>query len=130
MGLIVNIEKIEKIYTHKVRQSFFVKYNEGKPEKRIFFGLIRLEKEQKPYWRHSYDTNYDTREELVEYNSNKFFINYDALLECSVWEKPYLYIVMTHGENITLYYNSQEELQETLDEIMNQSNGNLVIINK
>jgi hypothetical protein len=130
MGLIVNIEKIEKIYTHKPRQSFFVKYNEGKPEKRIFFGLIRLEKEIKPYWRHSYDANYDTREELVDYNSDKFFINYDALFECSIWEKPHLYIVISNGENITLYYNSYEDLQEKLDEIMNQSNGNLVIINK
>jgi hypothetical protein len=130
MGLIVNVEKIEKIYTHKARQSFYVRYNEGKPEERIFFGLIRLEKEQKPYWRHSYDDNYDTREDLVSSNSDKYYINDEALFEYSVWEKPHLYIVMSHAKDVTIYFDSYEELQEKLDEIMNQSNGNLVIINK
>lgn len=125
----INSSKIEKIYITKARQSMMARYILGKPEKYTFFGLIKKQDEVKPHWNYSwYGENYNTREELVEKNSSVCFINEEALFEKSVWEKPNMYIVMSHSDNITIHYDSYDELMSNL-KLITDSNPNLVIIN-
>lgn len=126
MGLVLNIDKIEKIYTHKAKQSR-ISYYLGQPEKYTFFGLIKTQDEIKPYWSAWHGEIYSTREELVDAHT-EYFINDDEPFENSVWVKPCLYIVMQHSDNITLHYDSYEELNEKLTMIINQSKSNLIII--
>jgi hypothetical protein len=130
MALVINIDKIEKIYTYKPKQAPYVKYNEGQPEKRVFFGLIKIENEIEPYWRCSSRSKYDTREDLVDADcSNKYYINNDVLYENSIWEKSRLYIVMSHSDNVSVYYDSDEEMVEKLNDIISESKRSLMIIN-
>ena len=127
MGLVLNIDKIEKIYTHKAKQVNRISYKLGQPEKYTFFGLIKTQGEIKPHWSGWYGEHYPTREEFVDANT-EYFINDEVLFENSVWEKPHMYIVMSHSDNFTLYYDSYEELNEKLTTIINESKKNLMVI--
>jgi hypothetical protein len=130
MALVINIDKIEKIYTHKAKQAPYVYYNEGQPEKRVFFGLIKIENEIEPHWRCSYYSRYDTREDLVGADcSDEYFIKNDVLYENSIWQKSYLYIIMSHSDNVSVYYDSDEEMIEKLNKIILESKKNLMVIN-
>ena len=131
MTLVINIDKIEKIYTHKAKQAPYVKYNEGQPEKRVFFGLIKIENKIEPYWRCLNRSKYDTREDLVDADcSNKYYIKNDVLYENSIWLKSYLYIVMSHSDNVSVYYDSDEEMIEKLNKFILEYKKNLIVINK
>lgn len=127
MGLILNIDKIEKIYTHKPKQAYRVSYDLGQPEKYTFFGLIKTQDEIKPHWSVWYGETYSTREQIIEAHT-EYFINDEVLFENSIWEKPHMYIVMSHSDNVTLYYDSYEELNEKLTTIINESKRNLMVI--
>ena len=129
MGLIVNIDKIEKIYTYEAKQAPYVQYVEGQSEKRVFFGLIKKQDEVKPHWV-SYNTGICySREDLIKADcSNKYYINNEVLYENSIWQKPYINIVMSHSENITVYYDSYDELLAKVNKIVLQSTKNLMII--
>jgi hypothetical protein len=127
MGLILNIDKIEKIYTHKAKQSNRISYDLGQPEKYTFFGLIKTQDEIKPHWSGWYGESYPTREKFVDANT-EYFINDEVLFENSIWEKPHMYIVMSHSDNVTIYYDSYEELNEKLTTIINESKRNLMVI--
>lgn len=129
MALVINIDKIEKIYTHKPKQAPYVKYNEGQPEKRVFFGLIKIENKIEPYWRCLYRSKYDTREDLVDADCYKYYIKNDVLYENSIWEKSHLSIVMSHSDKVLVYYDSDEEMIEKLNEIISESKRTLMIIN-
>lgn len=130
MGLVINIDKIEKIYIHKAIQAKYVNYIESKPEKRNFFGWVK-QKEVKTHWCDRYNRKYDTREDLInKYCSNKYYINHEVLYENSIWEKASLYIVMSHSDNVIVCYDSDEELQEKLNDIISESKRNLMIINE
>jgi hypothetical protein len=130
MGLIVNIDKIEKIYTYKAKQAPYVGYVEGQSEKRVFFGLIKKQSEVKPHWE-SYTTGVCySREDLIDAdNLNKYYINNEVLYEHSIWQKPYINIVMSHSENVTVYYDSYDELLDKVNKIISQSVKNLMVIN-
>ena len=117
MTLVINIDKIEKIYTHKAKQAPYVIYNEGQPEKRVFFGLIKIENKIEPYWR-------------CLYRLNKYYIKNDVLYENSIWEKSRLYIVMSHSDNVSVYYDSDEEMIEKLNKFILEYKKNLIVINK
>lgn len=127
MGLILNIDKIEKIYIHKPKQAYRVSYNLGQPEKYTFFGLIKTQDEIKPHWCRWDGESHKTREEVVDAHT-EYYINDDEPFENSVWVKPCMYIVMSHSDNVTLYYDSYEELNEKLTTIINESKSNLVVI--
>jgi hypothetical protein len=130
MALVINVDKIEKIYTHKAKQAPYVYYNEGQPEKRVFFGLIKIENEIEPHWRCLYHSRYDTREDLVGADcSDEYFIKNDVLYENSIWQKSYLYIIMSHSDNVSVYYDSDEEMIEKLNKIILESKKNLMVIN-
>lgn len=125
MGLIINADKVEKIYVHKAKKSHFIFYN-AEPDKYTFFGLIRIEKAKKQRW-WAWPGEFETREQLIENNEN-YFINYSEKYENSIWEKAKLYIVMSHSDNIQLHYNTDEEMNNTIDKIIEASKHNLIVI--
>ena len=130
MGLVINVDKIEKIYVHKAKKANRPRYREGSPAKYCFFGLIKYESEVKPHWTYWGD-EYETREDFMNRetcSNNKFFINHEELYEESIWENAFLYIIMSHSDNITLYYNTYEEMMSVLDGIIKKSKSNLMII--
>jgi len=131
MGLVINVDKIEKIYVHNAKQApRNIRYHEAKREIRKFFGLIKVSDAVEAHWSDIWGRSYQSREELIKDNScpTKYFINDEALYEYSIWEKPNLYIIMSHSENITTYYDSLEEMNTKLNEIIQQSNKNLMVI--
>lgn len=128
MGLIINADKIEKIYITKTRQAPYVSFYEATPNKYIFFGLIKSESAKSEYWRLNWEGRFETRQDLVNNNPKKFYINDDALFHCSIWEKPNLYIVMSKSDNFTRYYDTIEELNKSVDDIINASKNNLIVI--
>jgi hypothetical protein len=127
MTLVINVDKIEKIYAHKAKQATFVKYVEYSPAKYCFFGLIRCEAEDEGHWWINWDGRYQHREDVIDKNT-KYYINRDALYENSIWEKPYLYIVMSHSDNITKHYETYEQMMVELNKMVEASNANLMII--
>lgn len=127
MKLILNVDKIEKIYAHDKKQAKIVKYVEYSPAKYCFFGLIRCEPENEAHWWVNWDVRYQNREDIID-KHDKYFINHDALYENSIWEKPYLYIVMSHSDNITKYYESYEDMMIEVGEIIKTTNNNLMVI--
>jgi hypothetical protein len=130
MGLIVNVDKIQKIYTHKANQARLVRFIDDKPEKKGFFGRIKQEA-VKAHWSSYYD-NYDTREDFISNSceKGKYFINHDVLYEYSIWVRPYIYIIMSNSEPITIYFDTYEELTEKVKDIIEQSRNNLMVINE
>jgi hypothetical protein len=129
MGLIINVDKIEKIYIIKTRQATYVRHIEDEPEKRGFFGCIK-QKEVKAHW-WDYYGKYDTREDLINSDcSKKYYINNDVLYENSIWEKDSIYIIISHNNTITLYFDTYEELTQKVNDMVVQSNNNLMVINE
>ena len=131
MGLVINVDKIEKIYVHNAKQATRnIRYYEAKREIRKFFGLIKVSDAVEAHWSDIWGRSYQSREELIKANScsTKYFINDEVLYENSIWEKPHLYIIMSHSENISTYYDSVEEMNDKLNEIIQQSNKNLMVI--
>jgi hypothetical protein len=126
MALVINVDKIEKIYVHKTRQARMVRYVEYSPAKYCFFGLIKYEPANEAYWWCAFD-KYQNREDLVDENSN-FYINDEVLYENSIWEKPHMYIVMSHSENVTTHYETYEQMMLALDKMVEASKNNLMVI--
>jgi len=126
MALIVNVDKIEKIYVHKTRQARMVNYVEYSPAKYCFFGLIKYEPANEAYWNYPY-YKYQNREDLVDKIST-LYINDEVLYENSIWEKPHLYIVMSHSENVTTHYETYEQMMGALDKMVEASKNNLIVI--
>jgi hypothetical protein len=124
----INSSKIEKIYITKARQSRNLKFVEGEYEKYTFFGLIKKQDEIKPHWSGWWGETFNTREEVIEQYHSECFINEEVLFENSIWEKPHMYIVMSHSDDITIHYDSYDELMSNL-KLITDSNLNLVIIN-
>jgi hypothetical protein len=127
MSFIVNSSKIEKIYTHNARQSNRFKYVEGESEKYTFFGLIKTRDEIKPHWSGWWGETYYTLEDLINEYSSEYFINKEVLFEYSVWEKPHIDIIMSKSSDITIYYDTHDELTEAV-KFITESNPNLVVI--
>jgi hypothetical protein len=127
MTLIINVDKIEKIYVHKVRQARMVRYVEYSPAKYCFFCLIKYEPSVDAYWYHSFDSRYQNREDFVDKNSD-YYINDEVLYEYSIWEKPHLYIVMSHSENVSTHYETYEQMMLALDKMVEASKNNLMVI--
>ena len=130
MELVVNVDKIEKIYIHKAKQAKYVYYIEAEPEKRNFFGWIK-QKEVEEHWFSWYSsTKYRTREDLINGSceKNKYFINDDVLYEQSIWEKASIYIIMSNSDPIKLYFDTYEELNQKVNDIIAQSKSNLMVI--
>ena len=130
MGLVVNVDKIEKIYTHKAKQAKYVNYIKAKPEIKNFFGCIKQKKVEE-YWYSWYSTaKYRTREDLINNSceKGKYFINDEVLYEQSIWENPFIYIIMSNGDPITLYFDTYEELTQKVNDIIAQSKNNLMVI--
>lgn len=130
MGLVVNVDKIQKIYTHKAKQAKFVYYVEAKPEKRNFFGWLTREAVEEHWFSMYTRFKYRTREELINDSSQKgkYFINDEVLYEQSIWEKPVIYIIMSNSDPITLYFDTYEELTQKVNDMIKQSNNNLMVI--
>jgi hypothetical protein len=130
MGLVINVDKIEKIYVNKARQAKYIRYNKAEREIRKFFGLIKVIDAVEAHWSGYWGEKYQSREELIKANScsTKYFINDEVLYENSIWEKPHLYIIMSNSENVTTYYDSIEEMNDKLNETIEQSNKNLMVI--
>lgn len=127
MTLVINVDKIEKIYVHKTRQARMVRYVEYSPAKYYFFGLIRYEPSDEAHWYRSFDGRYQNREDLVDKISD-YYINDEVLYENSIWEKPHLYIVMSHSENVTTHYETYEQMMAALDKMVEASKNNLMVI--
>ncbi len=127
MKLIINVDKVEKIYINKPKQSS-VKLVKSKPEIYTFFGLIKIASETKQYWYYPFSGNFTTREEVISEDSYRLYINKETLYESSIWEKANIYIVMSRTENIRMYYDTIDELNKTIDNIIASSKNNLVII--
>lgn len=127
MGLVINVDKIEKIYVHKTKQSNMVRYVEYTPAKYCFFGLIKYQNSDEAHWHYSFVGGYQNREDIIDKNPN-LYINNEVLYEHSIWEKPHLYIVMSHSENVTMHYETYEEMILALNNMIDTSNNNLMII--
>jgi hypothetical protein len=127
MELAINIESVEKIYVKKAEQCLYFSYCEGKKEKRIFFGLIKNQEEVKPHWKNYWGQKFDTREDLIKQEKN-YFINNDVLFEFSIWKKSSLIIVMKKSDSVELFFENDEEMYISLNELIEKSNGKLVVV--
>jgi len=127
MTLVINVDRIEKIYTHKAKQASFVSYVEYSPAKYTFFGLIKCEDADDAHWWVNWDSRYQNREDIID-KHKKYYINNDAPYQNSIWEKPYLYIVMSHSENVTKHYETYEQMMVELNKMVEASNNNLKVI--
>ncbi len=128
MSLVVNADKIEKIYVNKARVAHYPKFFPKTPPKYTFFNLIKVEDAKDDRWCNQWGELFPTREEVIKDDEN-LFIDYSAPFEQSVFKKPNLYIVMSHSDNVTIYYNDENSMKMALDFIVKTSNSNLIVIN-
>lgn len=131
MKTIVNIDRIEKIHIYDAAASSLKHFIEGVEEKRILFGLIRIQKKEDPYWRDYYKGYaFSSREEAVK-ESEELYINYSEPFESSIWIKPSICIVMPYGvADERLYFDSDEERNSAVNELIKKSNNKLTVVKK
>ena len=127
MGLIINVDKVEKIHVNKAIIYKYATFIKGKPEKYKFFGLIKTQKATEDHWLSVYDEEYSSREELVK-DKPELYINYDAPYEESIWRKCNLNIIMNNSDNVLLQYDTMVEMDNAIINIIQKSKNNLVII--
>ena len=136
MGLIINVDKIEKIYTMKSKQAKHVRFYDAIPEKYTFFGLIKKQNAKPGFWCEGFWCEgyswmrYETREDLVKSNPEKYYINHNTLSDYSIWEKANIHIEMSNNDDFTKYYDTIEELNASVNDIISTSRNNLVVIEK
>ena len=129
MKTIVNIDRIEKTHIYDAAASSLKHFIEGVEEKRILFGLIRIQKKEDPYWR-DYRYYYNSREEVVK-ESEELYINYSEPFESSIWIKSSICIVMPYGvADERLYFDSDEERNSAVNELIKKSNNKLTVVKK
>ena len=131
MKTIVNIDRIEKIHVYDAGASSLKHFIEGVEEKRILFGLIRIQKKEDPYWRDYYKGyTFSSREEAVKENE-ELYINYSEPFESSIWIKPSICIIMPYGvSDERVYFDSDAERNSAVNELVKKSNNKLIVVKK
>ncbi len=129
MKTIVNIDRIEKIHVYDAGASSLKHFIEGVEEKRILFGLIRIQKKEYSRWK-DYRYYYNSREEVVK-ESEELYINYSEPFESSIWIKSSICIVMPYGvADERVYFDSDEERNSAVNELIKKSNNKLTVVKK
>jgi hypothetical protein len=129
MKTIVNIDRIEKIYVMDEGLSLLNHYIEPVDEKYILFGLIRIQKKEESRW-HANCYTYNSREDLVKKNE-EFYVDYSAPIKISIWKKPRICIVMPYGvSDVNVYYDSKEQRDIAVNELIKKSNNKLTVVKK
>ena len=129
MKTIVNIDRIQKIHVYDAKPSSLNHFIEGTEEKRILFGLIRVQRKENPYWR-DYKYSYSSREELIKHNET-LCIKCLEPFESSIWIKPSICIVMPYGaSDEKVYFDTVEERNSAVNELIKKSNNKLTVVKK
>lgn len=127
MSLVVNADKIEKIYVNKARLTYYPNFHPKIPPKYTFFNLIKVEDAKDDRWCNQLGESFPTREEAIK-GDNTLFIDYSAPFEQSIFRKPNLNIVMSHSDNVTVYYDDENSMKTALNSIVEASNNNLIVV--
>lgn len=129
MKTIVNIDKIQKIYVYDAKPTGLKHFVKGVEEKRILFGLIRIQRKQDSRWK-DYNYSYSSREDLIK-NNESLYIKYSNPFKSSIWIKPSISIVMPYGaSDERVFFNSDAERNSAVNELMKKSNNKLVVVKK
>lgn len=131
MKTIVNIDRIEKIHAYNAKPPDLEHFIEGVEEKRILFGLIRIQKKEDPCWRDYYNNcYYSSREDLIK-NNESLYIKYSEPFESSIWIKPSICIIMPYGvADERVYFDGVEERNSAVNELIKKSNNKLTVVKK
>jgi hypothetical protein len=129
MKTIVNIDKIQKIHVYDAKPTGLKHFVKGVEEKRILFGLIRIQRKQDSRWK-DYNYSYSSREDLIK-NNESLYIKYSNPFKSSIWIKPSICIVMPYGaSDERVYFDSDAERNSAVNELMKKSNNKLVVVKK
>lgn len=131
MKTIVNIDRIEKIHVYDTKPSGLNHFIEGTEEKRILFGLIRVQRKENPYWIDYYkNCSYSSREDLIK-NNESLYVKYSEPFESSIWIKPSIFIIMPYGvADERIYFDGVEERNSAVNELIKKSNNKLIVVKK
>lgn len=95
------------------------------PEKRGFFGLIRLKKALPAGWTYSGDDRYDLAEDILCYN----WYGFDEEKN-EIYHKPYVEIRLLEKGEISHRFNSDEEAITWIDNVIAQAKSKFVVIGR
>jgi hypothetical protein len=129
MKTIVNIDRIQKIHVYESKPTGLKHFVKGVEEKRILFGLIKIRRKQDSRWK-DYNYSYSSREDLIK-NNESLYIKYSNTFKSSIWIKPSICIVMPYGaSDERVYFNSDEERNSAVNELLKKSNNKLIVVKK
>ena len=129
MKTIVNIDRIQKIHVYDAKPTGLKHFVKGVEEKRILFGLIRIRRKQDSRWK-DYNYSYSSREDLIK-NNESLYIKYSNHFKSSIWIKPSICIVMPYGaSDERVYFDSDEERNSAVNELVKKSNNKLIVVKK
>jgi hypothetical protein len=113
----INLDEVESIQLVEARQSQSWRWEEGKPSRKSFFGLIATE-EVKPGW-YYYESGPKDEEYIFKESSDagRIFKNKEVLHEYSIWQKPYLNFRMRSKNTYIKYFNNLDEARIELEDI-------------
>jgi hypothetical protein len=98
---------------------------DSQPEKRGFFGLIRLKKALPAGWACSNDDRYDLANDILCYN----WYGFDEAKN-EIYNKPYVEIRLLEKGEITYGFNSNEEAIAWIDDVTAQAKSKFVVIGR
>ena len=83
MKTIVNIDRIQKIHIYDAKPTGLKHFVKGVEEKRILFGLIRIQRKQDSRWK-DYNYSYSSKEDLIK-NNESLYVNHPPTPKAMGW---------------------------------------------